>query len=67
MESSVEDLPLQFVKRVKSSLVHINETFIKCMRNVKSRLEQTDKDLYCVTTWFQLSKHLFCPICAMFV
>ena len=30
MESSVGDLPLQFVKRVKSSLVHINETFIKC-------------------------------------
>ena len=29
MESSVEDLPLQFEKRVKSSLVHINETFIK--------------------------------------
>ena len=28
MESSVGDLPLQFVKRVKSSLVHINETFI---------------------------------------
>ena len=30
MESSVDDLPLQFVKRVKSSLVHINGTFIKC-------------------------------------
>ena len=30
MESSVGDLPLQFVERVKSSLVHINETFIKC-------------------------------------
>ena len=30
MESSVEDLPLQFVKCVKSSLVHTDETFIKC-------------------------------------